>query len=137
MRGLIFGMTMLVAWASGLQAQRPCGGGTQAGLFAGITLTETQQRQVDSIRQAHMPLHEAMRATRQPGQGHDSAHQQQRTAMQAQMRQSYRAVLTPAQQVVFDSNLARMHRGDRGRGPRVRRSGDAPCSGGPTDSAGR
>jgi Spy/CpxP family protein refolding chaperone len=136
MRGLFFGMTMLAAWASGVQAQRPCGGGRQAGLFAGITLTDTQQRQVDSIRQAHEPHREAMRASRQPGRGRDSVHQQQRTAMQAQMRQSYRAVLTPAQRVVFDSNLVRMHRGEADRGPRGRGSVEAPCRDARADSAG-
>jgi Spy/CpxP family protein refolding chaperone len=127
MRGLILGAVMLLAGAPGAQAQRPGGSGRQAGLFAGIILSETQQKQVDSIRTAHEPVREAMRASRQPGRGRDSAHVQLRTAMQEQMRQSYRAVLTPAQQAVFDSNLARMPRGGPGQGPRRRGRGDAPC----------
>ncbi len=127
MRDLIFGAVMLAAWASGAAAQQPCGD-PQVGLFAGITLSETQQKQVDSVWTAHQSFREAMRAARRPGQGPDSAHVQLRTAMQEQMRQSYRAVLTPSQQVVFDSNVARMGQGGPGRGPRGR-GGDASCGG--------
>lgn len=130
MRSLIFGAVMLVVWSPGAGAQQPCGGGSRAGLFAGIALSETQQKQVDSIRAAHEPVREAMRASRQPGRGHDSAHVQLRTAMQEQMGQSYRTVLTPSQQVVFDSNLARVRPGGQGQGPRRRRGGDAPCGSG-------
>jgi Spy/CpxP family protein refolding chaperone len=129
MRGLILGAVILMAWAPSAKAQQLCGGGRQAGLFAGITLSETQQKQVDSVRAAHEPLREAMRASRQPGRGHDSAHVQLRTTMQEQVRQSYRAVLTPAQQVVFDSNLARMRQSGPGQGPRHRGGDDAPCGG--------
>ena len=120
MRGLIIGAVMLTAWASAAAAQQPCGRGTQAGLFAGIILTEAQQKQVDSIRTAHQPVREAMRASREPGRGRDSAHAQLRTAMQEQMRQSYRAVLTPAQQVVFDSNAVRIPPGGPPPQPRRR-----------------
>ncbi|HEX6104046.1 MAG TPA: hypothetical protein VFZ26_00595 [Gemmatimonadales bacterium] len=127
MRGMVLGAMVLAAWTSVASAQRPCGapqGGR--GLFAGITLTETQQRQVDSIQAAHQPVREAMQASRKPGQGRDSAHIRVRTAMQEQMRQSYRAVLTPAQQEVFDSNAARMPRGGPGR-PAGRQGTTQPC----------
>jgi Spy/CpxP family protein refolding chaperone len=125
MRGLII-VAVMLTWASAAATQQPCAHGGQAGLFAGITLTDSQQRQVDSIRTAHQPIHEAMRASREPGRGHDSAHVQLRTAMQEQMRQSYRAVLTPEQQVVFDGNVTRMRESGPGSRPH-RRGGPAPC----------
>jgi hypothetical protein len=115
-RSLIFGAVMVAAWASGAAAQQPCGD-PQAGLFAGITLSEAQQKQVDSIWAAHQSFREAMLASRQPGQGRDSVHVQLRTAMQEQMRQSYRAVLTSPQQVVFDGNVARVPQCGPGHGP--------------------
>jgi hypothetical protein len=127
MHNLIFGAVMLAACASGAAAQQPCGD-PQAGLLAGITLSETQQKRVDSIWTAHQSFRDAMLASRQPGQGRDSVHVQLRTAIQDQMRQSYRAVLTSPQQIIFDSNVARMPQCGPSHGP-PRQGGGAPCGG--------
>lgn len=107
MRSLILTAVLALVLGPGAVAQRPAGAGGY-GLFAGITLTAEQQQRVDSIRAAHEPVREAMQASRQPGQGRDSARIAMRTAMQAEMQRAYRAVLTPEQQPVFDRNVERM-----------------------------
>jgi len=73
-------------------------------LLQGITLTETQQAQVDSINAAF----DARRPAFTPGQRPDSATMAQFRELNQQRDAAIRAVLTPEQQQVFDQNVASM-----------------------------
>jgi len=73
------------------------GGGRMAALFNGITLTDAQQKQVDSIRTAYQPQMQSA--------GQDRA--ARRDLMQKQTA-DLRSVLTSDQQTTFDKNLADM-----------------------------
>jgi len=91
-------------------AQQRMGGPPQSGMgpFAGITLTPAQQKQVDSIYAAHQPMRDQMRAQMESGERPDSAQMAHMRDMRRQAAASYRVVLTPDQQAVFDKNLADM-----------------------------
>jgi Spy/CpxP family protein refolding chaperone len=73
------------------------GGRMSAMLFNGITLTDAQQKQIDSIRTAYRPQMQSA------GQDRNA----RRDLMQKQTA-DYRTVLTPDQQTTFDKNLADM-----------------------------
>jgi Spy/CpxP family protein refolding chaperone len=88
------------------------------GIFQGITLTETQQKQVDSIWKAYEPQRteqmEKMRAMRDAGTRPDSATRAEMMAKRQAHWGDMRTVLTPEQQKVFDKNSIEMR--DRMRG---------------------
>ena len=73
------------------------GGRMMAALFNGITLTDAQQKQVDSIHTAYQPQMQSA--------GQDRA--ARRDLMQKQTA-DFRSVLTSDQQTTFDKNLADM-----------------------------
>ena len=112
--------------ASPAIAQGPPGGGMggmgQRGpnrrmqmLFNGITLTSQQQATVDSIENAYAPR---MRALFTPGERPDSTARAHMAALREQENTELRAVLTPAQQAVFDKNVQNMPTmGGQRRGP--------------------
>lgn len=87
----------------------------EAMLFNGITLTTTQQAQVDSIRARHRADMQGLDPRNNPDD-----RQKMMQSMQAQMSE-LRAVLTPDQQAVFDQNVQQM---------RARR-GQRDCGGAP------
>jgi Spy/CpxP family protein refolding chaperone len=109
--------TVLAAWLSVLPFATALGqGGPAAGqgmgerrmqaLMQGITLTAQQQAQVDSIRaqiRAQMPPFT-------PGSPPDPAQMQLRRSLTARQDSLVRAVLSPEQQRVFDTNLANLPR---------------------------
>ena len=64
-----------------------------AALFQGITLSDAQQKQVDSIRTAYRPQIQ-------------SAERDQRRELFQKESADFRAVLTSDQQSTFDKNLA-------------------------------
>jgi Spy/CpxP family protein refolding chaperone len=69
------------------------GGRMMAALFNGITLTDAQQKQVDSIRAVYRPQMQ-------------SAERDQRRGLMQKETADFRAVLTSDQQGAFDKNLA-------------------------------
>jgi Spy/CpxP family protein refolding chaperone len=79
-----------------------------SGIFTGITLTPAQQKQVDSLYAANQPMRDKMRAQMESGQRPDSAQVASMQAMRQKAVASYRGVLTPDQQKVFDKNVADM-----------------------------
>ena len=88
----------------GMNAER-----MDAMMFEGITLTDAQKAQVDSIHTRHHNDMEGLDPRNNPGD-----REKMRQMMQAHMAE-IRAVLTPDQQVVFDRNVQQMRdrRGDR------------------------
>ena len=82
-------------------------------LFNGITLTSTQQAQLDSIQARHRGEMQGLDPRNNPGD-----REKMRQMMQAHMAE-IRAVLTPEQQTVFDKNVAdmRARRGGMGGPP--------------------
>jgi len=93
------------------RAQDGGGGGGRGGrmiaaLFNGITLTDAQQKQVDSIRTAYQPQMQ-------------SAQRDERRGLMQKQTADFRTVLTPDQQSTFDKNVAdmrsRMGNGGGGR----------------------
>jgi Spy/CpxP family protein refolding chaperone len=95
-------------------AQQDAGGGGRGGgggrmmaaLFNGITLTDAQQKQVDSIRTAYRPQMQSA------GQDRGA----RRDLMQKETT-DFRSVLTSDQQTTFDKNLADMRSRMGGGGP--------------------
>lgn len=85
----------------------------EAMMFNGITLTDAQKAQVDSIHARHRSEMQGLDPRNNSGD-----RDKMRQMMQAHMAE-IRAVLTPDQQVVFDRNVQEMreHRGDRQGGP--------------------
>jgi Spy/CpxP family protein refolding chaperone len=71
------------------------GGRMMAALFTGITLSDVQQKQVDSIRTVYRPQMQ-------------SAERDQRRSLMQKETADFRTVLTPDQQGTFDKNLADM-----------------------------
>jgi Spy/CpxP family protein refolding chaperone len=82
------------------------GGRMSAALFNGITLTDAQQKQVDSIRAAYRPQMQSAGSDRSA----------RRDLMQKQTV-DFRSVLTPDQQTTFDKNLADLRSRMGGGGP--------------------
>jgi Spy/CpxP family protein refolding chaperone len=78
----------------------PGGRGMQM-LFEGITLTETQQKSVDSVRAAF----------REKMQG---ASQEDRRAVMQDQQKAIRGLLTPDQQKTYDANVEKMRAGRPG-----------------------
>lgn len=78
-------------------------------MFEGITLTDAQKAQVDSIHARHRADMQGLDPRNNPGD-----REKMRQMMQAHMAE-IRAVLTADQQVVFDKNMQQMRdrRGDR------------------------
>jgi Spy/CpxP family protein refolding chaperone len=88
-------------------------------LLRGITLTEAQQAQVDSIQAT---TRQEMRTLMQSGGMGDPATREQAMALRTKSRAEIRKVLTEAQQVVFDKNVAELPQMGpaRTRPPRLR-----------------
>ena len=86
----------------------------EAMLFNGITLTASQQAQVDSIHARHRTEMQGLDPRNNPGD-----RGKMRQMMQTHMAE-IRAVLTPEQQAVFDQNVQQM------RDRRSQRMGGAP-----------
>ena len=111
----------------GMGGQRGMGGqggmGGQAGmmnrqnemLFKDITLTDAQKAKVDSIQAKGR---EEMMAMMQGGGQDRSAMREVMMQVRAKQMADIRAVLTAAQQPVFDKNLAVMPQGPGGAGRR-------------------
>jgi Spy/CpxP family protein refolding chaperone len=98
--------------ASYAQQDNGGGGGDRGGrmmtaLFQGITLSDAQQKQVDSIRTAYRPQMQSA-----------SDRSARRDLMQKETT-DFRSVLTPDQQTTFDKNLSEMRSrmGSRGGSP--------------------
>lgn len=83
-------------------------------LFRGITLTEAQKTKIDSIQTAGR---EAMRAAMQGGGMQDPGARERMQEMREKHMADVRAVLTPEQQTVFDTNRAAMPAPGAGRRP--------------------
>jgi len=95
------------------------GGGDQF-LFQGITLTDAQQAEIQKIKDKYRAEREALRPKGAPeggrpdgGQGGgrpqlDEATKAKMDAIRTKSQSEFRAVLTPAQQAIFDKNVAEM-----------------------------
>jgi Spy/CpxP family protein refolding chaperone len=89
-------------------------------LFQGITLTTEQQAQIEKIRDKYRAEREALRPKGGPGDARpdggqgggrpqlDDATRAKMDAIRTNSQKDYRAVLTPAQQAIFDKNVADM-----------------------------
>lgn len=112
-----------VAGAQGPQGGPPPGGeqrGRMGGrgeqmLFQGIELTDAQKDQIQKIREKYRAEREALRpkgdAGARPDGGRpqiDDATRQKMDAIRTKSTAEFRAVLTPAQQAIFDKNVADM-----------------------------
>ena len=86
----------------------------EAMMFEGITLTDAQKAQIDSLRASHRGEMQGLDPRNNPGD-----RQKMMQMMQAHMAE-VRALLTPDQQVVFDKNVQEM------RDRRDQRGGGAP-----------
>ena len=113
--------------ASVAGAQGPQGGPPQSGeqrgrgmrgeqmLFQGIELTDAQKDQINKIREKYRAEREALRPQGQQGGTPDGgrpqiddATRQKMDAIRTKSNADYRAILTPAQQAIFDKNVADM-----------------------------
>ena len=81
------------------------GGRMSAALFQGITLTDAQQKQVDSIRTVYQP------------QIQSASDREARRGIMQKQTADFRTILTPDQQTQFDKNLADLRSRMRGGGP--------------------
>ncbi len=127
---LVLAATTLATAPVVLTAQPPQGGGGRGGaamqnmLFEGITLTDAQKVQVDSIRTAFRAQNGRGGGQRAAGAAPDSAAMTARRARMTAERTALRAVLTAEQQPVFDKNVEQMEtrmremRAQRGAPPR-------------------
>ena len=115
-RPLIAAMALL-SLSMPLAAQQRMAGPPQSGtgILTGITLTPAQQKSVDSVYAANQPMRDKMRAQMESGQKPDSAQMVAMREMRQKAAASYRGILTPDQQKVFDKNLADMQ--ERMRAP--------------------
>lgn len=100
----------LLTFALPAAAQQRMGGPPQSGsgILTGITLTPAQQKQVDSIYASNQPMRDKMKAQMQSGQKPDSTQMSAMRDMRQKAAASYRSVLNPDQQKVFDKNIADM-----------------------------
>ena len=123
---LVLAATTLAATPVVLTAQPPQGGAGRGAamqnmLFEGITLTDAQKVQVDSIRASFRAQNGGQRAA---GTAPDSAAMAARRERMTAERTALRAVLTAEQQPVFDKNVQQMEarmremRAQRGAPPR-------------------
>lgn len=85
----------------------------RAMMFEGITLTDAQKAQIDSIDAATQKAREAARAA--AGDDRQAMGQKNREIMTKQ-REDIKKVLTAEQAAKFDENIAKMPQGRRGRG---------------------
>lgn len=107
---LLTGALMLFGGSVAL-AQRPGGPGPQqfgqrrmARLLQGITLTDQQKAQLDSINAKY----DSMRPAFTPGTPPDSATRAKFRELNQQEDTAVRAILTPDQQKVWDTNVEQM-----------------------------
>lgn len=82
-----------------------------AALFQGITLTDTQQKKVDSIEASY----KASRSGMTPGPDMSADDRQKMRESMRQESADYRGVLTPDQQTQFDQNLSTLRSQMRAR----------------------
>ena len=107
---LLAAMVAFAAPAAFAQGGGGGGGGQGRGarqmqmLFEGITLTEAQKTQTDSIAQ----FYRAQMPAFTPGQPPDSAARAKRMEIMEKQTTALRAVLTPDQQKLFDKNVETM-----------------------------
>lgn len=131
---LVLAATTIAAAPVVLTAQPPQGGGGGRGgaamqnlLFEGITLTDAQKVQIDSIRTAIRAQNGqggGQRATGTAGTAPDSAAMAARRERMQAERAALRAVLTAEQQPVFDKNVQQLEA--RMREMRAQRGGAPP-----------
>lgn len=108
---VLAGAFAVVVLAPQVSAQAPTGGGggrkgggggqMMTALFQGITLTDAQQKSVDSVKAAYQPQMEQLR-----GQG-PASRSQMRDLRQRQIA-DFRSILTSDQQSAFDKNVDAM-----------------------------
>ena len=106
------------AGGAGGQARGMGRGNPQAqmqALFKDITLTESQQKQVDSIAAASREQQQAMMQAAQQG-GDRQAMMAKFQEMRTKLNDAYKAILTDEQKKQFEKNLAEMPQGRRGGG---------------------
>jgi Spy/CpxP family protein refolding chaperone len=86
----------------------------------GIELTDAQKTKVEAIQAKYQPEMQAIRESMQNGGDRAEAFQKM-SALRDKMTPEIRAVLTPAQQAIYDKNLAdqkaRMEQMRQNRGP--------------------
>ncbi|HEX7980907.1 MAG TPA: Spy/CpxP family protein refolding chaperone [Gemmatimonadaceae bacterium] len=98
-------------------------GGGRGGMnrtLNGIELTDAQKAKVAEIQAKYQPEMQAIRESMQGGGDRAEAFQKM-SALRDKMSPEIRAVLTPAQQAIYDKNVAdqkaRMEQMRQGRGP--------------------
>lgn len=118
MKRPILAAVALLTLALPLAAQQRMSGPPQSGngIFTDITLTPAQQKQVDSIYASNAPMRDKMKAQMESGQKPDSAQMATMRDMRQKAAASYRSVLNPDQQKVFDKNIADMQERMRSMG---------------------
>ena len=117
-RSLLAALALLTVALPAAAQQRTAGppqSGT--GIFTGITLTADQQKKVDSLYASNQPMRDKMKAQMESGQKPDSAQMVAMRAYRDKAAASYRAVLTPDQQKIFDKNIADMQEKMRSMAP--------------------
>ena len=83
-------------------------------LLKDITVTPAQQAKIDTLQTANRA---SMMEMMQSGGMQDPANRERMQASRAKLNTDIRAVLTPAQQVQFDKNIAEMPAAGAGRRP--------------------
>lgn len=122
MRTVLIGVALTMGIATGAFAQGGGGGGYGGGhgrgsgmmtrLMDGITLTDSQKTQIQTVEDKYapqmQPFRQKMREARQNGTPMDSASMQAMRDMGKKERDEIRALLTPDQQSKFDDNVKSM-----------------------------
>jgi len=126
---LVVAGVQLEAQGGGMGGGRGMGGGggaemlarQRAMMFEGITLTEAQTQQVDSIQTATRTKQQEMMQAAMGGGGDRQAMMAQVQEMRAAEQKAIRDLLSKEQQEQFDKNIANMPpMGGRGRPPAQR-----------------
>ena len=98
----------------------PGGGRGMRNMLNGIELTDAQKAKVADIQAKYQPEMQSIRESLQSGGDRAEAFQKM-SALRDKMTPEIRAVLTPAQQAIYDKNLAeqkaRMEQMRQNRGP--------------------
>ena len=127
-RLFLLSFALMIGAAAVAEAQQGQGrGGNRGGmnpaamLLADIELTAEQKVRTDSLAASYTTAMQTMRDQAQAGTAPDSASRAARMAamqtMRTNLQASLRAVLTPAQQVVFDRNVEAMAQRQQRRQP--------------------
>ena len=106
---LVLGVAVTASAQGGAAQQGQPGRGRPNMLMVGIdsTLTPEQKTKIEEINKKYAPEQQAIRDAMQAG-GDRAEGMKKMTDLRAKMQPEIRAVLTPAQQAIFDKNVEEM-----------------------------